>query len=214
MGNQENSLKPISVNCLLCCHYSITICSRIGDKRLNWNSKLIKLKWTYYAFTTPLLKAPIQHSPYFLSWFTQYTNTQPSFSALVGNTGYASAFPGDSIPFTLSLQLLPTVLPMCLEDQDKHSHDDWLTEKESEKFELILAQLPQEEWLQKPQMHAGLAIIQAEFYGKTALKWAWASWRCHVVTTDPVLGWAHAPVCNLPVTGTVRAWSSDSCSQK
>lgn len=78
MGNQENSLKPISVNCLLCCHYSITICSRIGDKRLSWNSKLIKLKWTYYAFTTPLLKAPIQHSPYFLSWFTQYTNTQPS----------------------------------------------------------------------------------------------------------------------------------------
>lgn len=44
--------------------------------------------------------------------------------------------------------------------------------KNQRNFELVLAQLPQEERPQKSQLHAGLAIIQAEFYGVTALRWA------------------------------------------
>lgn len=107
--------------------------TRDSAEILNWSS------WTGLTVLTlclhcPLLKALIQHSPYFLSWFTQYTHIQPSFPARAGSAGYGSAFPWDSIPFTLSLQLLPTVLPMCLEDQDKPSHDEWLTGKESERL--------------------------------------------------------------------------------
>lgn len=171
-----------------------------------WNGPIVLSLCLHY----PLLKALIQHSPYFLSWFTQYTNTQPSFSAMAGSTSYVSAFPWDSIPFTLSLQLLPTVLPMCLEDQDKHSHDEWLTEKESD-FELILAQFPP---IGRMTPEVPTACRTRDNPGRIlwcdCLKRAWASWRCHVLITDPVLRWTCTAVCNLPVAGTVR---TDSCSQ-
>lgn len=89
---------------------------------------------SHCAFTTHYWRLWYSVPPIFFLDCTQYTHAQPSFSAMAGSAGYGSGFPWDSIPFTLSLQLLPTVLPMCLEDQDKHSHDEWLTEKEWERL--------------------------------------------------------------------------------
>lgn len=89
---------------------------------------------SHCAFTTHCWRLWYSVPPIFFLDCTQYTHAQPSFSAMAGSAGYGSGFPWDSIPFTLSLQLLPTVLPMCPEDQDKHSHDEWLTEKESERL--------------------------------------------------------------------------------
>lgn len=176
---------------------------------LSWNGPIVLTVCLHY----PLLKALIQHSPYFLSRFTQYTNTQPSFSAMVGSADYGSAFPWDSIPFTLSLQFLPTVLPMCLEDQGKHSHDEWLTEKESERLWTYFSTTSPGRMTPEIPTASRTRDNSGRILWCDCLRRAWDSWWCHVVITDTVLGWAHTPVCNLPVTGTVRNWSSDSCSQ-
>lgn len=156
---------------------------------LSWNGPIVLI----LCLHSPLLKALIQHSPCFLSWFTQYTHTQPSFSGMVGSAGCGSAFPWDSIPFALSLQLLPTVLPMCLEDQDKHSHDEWLTEKESEQLWTYFSTTSPGRMTPEIPTPCRTRDNPGRISWCDCLRWVWAAQRCHVLITDPVLGWTHTP---------------------
>jgi len=119
-----------------------------------------------------------------LSFLIVHNTLSPGFEAMVGSAGCGSAFPWDANSFTMSLQFLPTVFPMCLEDQGKHSRDEWLTEKESERL-----------WSSFSTTSPGRIILEVlaacrarDNAGRISqcdcLRRAWASQRCHTQITD------------------------------
>lgn len=152
------------------------------------------------------------------SFLIIHNTLSPNFEVMVGSAGYGSTFPWDANSFALSLQFLPTVLPMCLEDQDKYPCNEWLTEKESEiLWTYFSTTSPGRVTPQVPvacRVRDDTGFFDTDFHVWLSKTWlnqpemSHADHRC-----EPVLRWRCTPVCNLPVTGIGRTRSSDSCSQ-
>lgn len=150
--NRKKSWKPISVNGSCCCHYSLLLfvlelVTRDSTEIISWlscNGSIVLTLCLHY----PLLKALLQCSPYFLIW-SNTTRCHPALKPRLEVQATALLSPGMLTHLLCLFSFFPQFSPCAQKTKTSTPMTNDSLRKNQRDFELILAQLPQEEWPQK-----------------------------------------------------------------
>lgn len=149
---RKKSWKPISVNCLCCCHYSLLLFLLEWVTRdsaeirswLSWNGSIALMLCLQYPAVEGSDTVSAPHT--FFPGHTQYAVTQ-LWSHGWECKAMALLSPGMVTHWLCLFSFFPQ-FPPCVQKTRTPVMNDSVRKNQGD-FELILAQLPQEEWPQK-----------------------------------------------------------------